>query len=456
LTLSIFSQDSSSSSLSLLFLDRYPKYSIPLFYMLASFTCAVSFYGGRWIDGFIAFLFGFFVYFLETLCGRIRGLTQIEGFLATTVISFVGFTLSKYVLTPLEIPHCPYAQIFGAIVWLLPGITLSISLLELYSSMIAYGSSRLLYGIAMSAQLGFGLGVGFSAANPKGGGVPDDLLSGCLAVNGSPLTQLLLLLIASATFGMICNIEFKRIPGILLTSLVGFLLASYTIVGSTSLILAAFGVTITARLYSYWIRRRYLLYIYGGLLVLVPGSVSVKGFIGIWSGDHASAIEFTLLMLINCICLAVGVFLGLLPRKKWMLWRQQKLREFLCWVCNTLCGLGVRLYDCGIGLQRLVLSVNQTAHHFLVDGNDHHSDSCLSAVTGSRQHRSSSIDQIEVTVISPEPSSHTPPPLVSLTELNDQTLSEEENLTPRPPDVESGRSRFSSTDSETLLQKSSD
>jgi uncharacterized membrane protein YjjB (DUF3815 family) len=181
--------------------------------MIASFTCAIAFYGGRWVDGAISFLFGLFVYYLDYLCNTVRGLSHIEGFLATTVISFVAFILSTHVLSPLHISHCPYAQIFGAIVWLLPGITLSVSLLELYSSMIVYGASRLIYGIALAAQLGFGLGVGFYAANP-GHPLPEDFTSGCLLTTSSPGVEFVLLLIASTAFSLICNAELKRLPGL--------------------------------------------------------------------------------------------------------------------------------------------------------------------------------------------------------------------------------------------------
>lgn len=180
--------------------------------MLSSFSCAVAFYGGHWIDGFLAFLFGLFVYIVETLCSNVRGLSQVEGFIVTAIISFVSFCVSKYVLTPLHVDHCPYAQIFGGIVWLLPGVTLSVSLLELYSSMITFGASRLIYGIALAAQLGFGLGVGYRAANP-GHALPDSFTAGCLDSSSSPPLQILLLLLAAMAFSMICNAELKRIPG---------------------------------------------------------------------------------------------------------------------------------------------------------------------------------------------------------------------------------------------------
>jgi hypothetical protein len=163
-------------------------------------------------------------------------------------------------------------------------------------------------------------------------------------------------------------------------------MSTYTISGSGSLIIASFCVTISSRLYSYYIRRRYLLYIYGGLLVLVPGSVSVRGFIGIWSGDNASALEFTLLMLTNCICLAMGVFLGQIPRKRWVLWRRQKLMDccrslygFFPTVCCCRCcsSLGCVWNHCGcLKSSKLPFFALSHSHVSLYD---HHEETTTSA-----------------------------------------------------------------------------
>jgi uncharacterized membrane protein YjjP (DUF1212 family) len=40
---------------------------------------------------------------------------------------------------------CLSVQLFGGIVWLLPGITITMAVLELFSKMIVYGSSRLTF-----------------------------------------------------------------------------------------------------------------------------------------------------------------------------------------------------------------------------------------------------------------------------------------------------------------------
>lgn len=185
--------------------------------------------------------------------------------------------------------------------------------------------------------------------------------------------------------------------GLLLTALIGSTLATYTVSGAGSLIIASFGVTIAARLYSYYIRRRYLLYVYGGLLVLVPGSVSVRGFIGIWAGDSAAATEFTLLMLTNCICLALGVFLGMIPRKRWMIWRRQKFRECVSFISQICCSAFDRV-------KAGITSFCQTHLHILLPQRD---------VDNSRAERQPSLDALEISVIEGDHSDHNHSPIHS-------------------------------------------
>ena len=54
-----------------------------------------------------------------------------------------------------------------------------------------------------------------------------------------------------------------------------------------------------------------------GLTVLVPGGIGVRGMSDMWSGDFESGLEFTFQMVLVSICLAIGIFLALLPRKSW-------------------------------------------------------------------------------------------------------------------------------------------
>lgn len=99
-------------------------------------------------------MLGLVVYGCGAVARQLPGMSEIECFVSSFVATFVATALDKYVY---DEKLCLYGQLFGGIVWLLPGITITIAVLELYSNMIVYGSSRLIYGIFLASQMGFGL-----------------------------------------------------------------------------------------------------------------------------------------------------------------------------------------------------------------------------------------------------------------------------------------------------------
>jgi uncharacterized membrane protein YjjB (DUF3815 family) len=115
---------------------------------------ALGFFGGGWTDTFIAFILGCVVYLTSLICGLVEGLGQIECFLASFVVTCLAYLIDTFVLKGGD---CQYAQLFGGVVWLLPGYTIVVSLLEVYSQMIVYGSARLVYGVSLASQVGFGI-----------------------------------------------------------------------------------------------------------------------------------------------------------------------------------------------------------------------------------------------------------------------------------------------------------
>lgn len=71
---------------------------------------------------------------------------------------FVAFTtrLIHAFITPL----CFKAVAFGSIIFLFKGVMIALSIVELVTKNYVTGSSKLLYGILISALIGFGLDVG--------------------------------------------------------------------------------------------------------------------------------------------------------------------------------------------------------------------------------------------------------------------------------------------------------
>jgi uncharacterized membrane protein YjjP (DUF1212 family) len=123
-----------------------------LAYGTLSFGATVLFFGGTWLDGSFSFLFGLAVFMIGKFCEQFHGLSEIECFLSSLVISFLSSILDSNLFFNSKL--CLYGQMLGGVVWLLPGITITIALLEIYSQMIVYGSSRLIYGTFIAMQLG--------------------------------------------------------------------------------------------------------------------------------------------------------------------------------------------------------------------------------------------------------------------------------------------------------------
>lgn len=268
-------------------------------------------------DGGWAFFLGLIVNFCGNLCAILPGLSEIECFISPFIVAFVASFLDKFLF---DQDLCLYGQLFGGIVWLLPGITITIAVLELFSKMIVYGSSRLIYGILLATQLGFGLSGGYKIIYPEHT-LPDSFEDGCHhplpAVSG-----VVLLPLAVGSMGIIINADVSQLPGMIFCGGVAYFMSYafhyYRIASDDAVpVLAALIVTITARLYGHIFQKRPLVYIIGGLLILVPGGMGVRGMSNVWSGNMQSGLEFTFRMVLIGVCLATGVFLALLPRKSW-------------------------------------------------------------------------------------------------------------------------------------------
>lgn len=299
--------------------ELYPWWVMALAFGASSSSSTMLFFGGNVRDGGWAFVFGLMAFAVWMAAAKLRGLAEIECFLSAFLIAMCSSALDRYVY---DNELCLYGQLFGGIVWLLPGIPITFAQLELYSKMIIYGSSRLLYGISQAFQLGFGLAIGYALVGSSDS-IPDSFKNGC----HEPLSvywHFLLLPIASISFGILVLAKWDQLPGMVLCAGVGQFV-SYILEPALDServnpapLMSAIAVTITARVYAYTFNQRPLVYIISGLVVLVPGGVGVRGVTDMWSGDISNGLSFTAKMLLVGVCLALGVFIALLPRKSWI------------------------------------------------------------------------------------------------------------------------------------------
>jgi uncharacterized membrane protein YjjB (DUF3815 family) len=295
---------------------------------VTSFVATTVFFGGSWVDGGFSLIWGMITWWLDRwLAKRLDGLALINNFFASLVVSYLASLIDKYAFHG---TLCLYAQFIGGIVWLLPGIPIVFSLLEVYANKILFGAAKLVMGVAAASQIGFGLGLGYKLAYASSS-VPETFVHGC-PNSVEPAYFFLLLPLAGIAFSVLLRAAQDQMPGIMLCVSVAyfcvFWLNQWGASPGVAPFFGAFFMTVAARMYCFFYKgTRAMVYITMGLLVLVPGGMAVKGMSDMWSADTStgqSGMEFTFKMLLVGVCLAVGVFIAMVPTHRWF-WHSDQI-----------------------------------------------------------------------------------------------------------------------------------
>lgn len=278
------------------------------------------FFNGDVVDGIIAGVLGFTVFLISKMCTLTDGLPQIECFLSAFIVSVMSYFINTYLVQG----QCPFAQLFGGVVWLLPGTSIVVALLEIYSQSIVYGSARLVYAISLASQLGFGMAIGCGICYPLVN-MAAVFTSGCVSPF-SPLCKFFFVPIMTISMATILGCTPKHYVGVVVVSgsaiwaggMAQGLISARPIADSLGGILAAAMVTLLARFLGYLNNHHYYIYLVTGIQVLVPGGIGVRGMSDMWSGDMQGGIAVTFQMCLVGVSLAMGVFLAIIPRGIWL------------------------------------------------------------------------------------------------------------------------------------------
>lgn len=309
--------------MSCLFCCSYNWYQIAAAYGIASFVASLLFFGGDILDGFFGLLFGLLVYWFEVISPKLPGLLEIESFVASFCISLIGSVVDIL----FSKRRCLLSLLLGGTVWLLPGVTITSALLEILGKLGVYGSSRLIVGTSTAIQLGFGLSVGYTIVHNTTS-IPDSFSNGC-RYPISPWFAFLLLPLGAMSFAVILGAKYTQFPGIIASATGGYIVSYFMTKSGASVagtpFVAAVVATAVARIFAYFEgNKRPGVYIVGGLIMLVPGSVGVRGMFDMMSGDSHSGLSFTFKMLSIAVSLSIGVFVSSIPSKKWLPIRVQR------------------------------------------------------------------------------------------------------------------------------------
>ncbi|KAF9138025.1 hypothetical protein BGX30_009663 [Mortierella sp. GBA39] len=286
--------------------DLWPRWLVILSYALASFCTAPMFFKGNWIDAGVSFLMGATVGMMSWLSEKVPSYAHICEITMSVVVAFVAEALHGHV--------CKNSVKWAGIVILLPGYTITCSILELSSRHMISGSVRLFYAIIFSLLLGYGLTIGaalwnlFDHPSSSAESVPD--------VCSDPLDPKWNILFVPI-FAFTLNIWLKAHPRqwVLATilSILGYVVSYSTSTWANaetevSSALASFAIGLCGNLYQRATHQLTFQAVVCAVFFLVPGSLGLKGAMALFTDDMAGGVNFALQMVITAIAISVGLF----------------------------------------------------------------------------------------------------------------------------------------------------
>ncbi|KAJ3153519.1 hypothetical protein HDU89_000552 [Geranomyces variabilis] len=311
----------------------YPRWLEWLTYPMTTFLICILGFGGGWVDAATAGVLGALVGLLSIFSNKISQFTHLIPFLSAFFVSVMSRSLMVLLVTHFGRDVCYHhvPVVLSSIVSLMPGLSITIALIELHTKNLVSGTVRLFYALFHATLLGFGISAG--AALVSWG--PADLatldptckkpswmwnfllypfLCTCFIVSFQAHRPQWLHVSMVATLGWIAYLT--------LSLAVQFQTTAGQIVPNA---LAAFIIGVAANIYARITKDVAVPAIIVGITQLVPGSMGVRATLGFFGQNSTNAMQVVFEMLMIGMSIGIGLFLASLvvfpikgPRYKYM------------------------------------------------------------------------------------------------------------------------------------------
>ncbi|KAG0294965.1 hypothetical protein BGZ98_001552 [Dissophora globulifera] len=282
----------------------------------SAFVSSMAF-NGNWWDMLLAGLCGLIVGVLGVVAARFPVYGNVFEMTSSIVVGFIAKAFGDRV--------CFQAVSLAGVVVLLPGLLLTQAIMELSSRNIVSGAVRMFYALMYAFFLGFGLTLGAQLWDYVSGGATAISISACQ----HPLNRwwfFLIFPLTSVSINIVFNAHPRQWFGMTLVAAVGFVVTLFVkSVPQITAALAAFAVGITGQLYGRVTGQLGYVSLLSGVLLLVPGSVGVRGILLIGS-DPAQGATFVLTMIYIAVAITLGVFCASLVW--YSIWRKSHFMSF--------------------------------------------------------------------------------------------------------------------------------
>jgi uncharacterized membrane protein YjjP (DUF1212 family) len=281
---------------------EYGPWMRTLAYALAS-AAASRFLGGGWreilLSAFIGWVIGMLARYFERSTDLGRVFEPVAAFAASALASLLGLLLG-----PLAVSHTMLA---GLIV-LMPGLTLTVAMIELSTQHLSSGTSRLNNAFITFLAIGFGVAVGSSAVNLIIGPVP--------TVRPDPLpawTMLPAILVMPLAFTILLRAHKSDAIWIVSAGVIavgGSRLGDLLLGPQLGVFFGALLVGVFSSAYARWIDRPAVITQVPGILLLVPGSIGFRGLAAMLDEKVLSGIDTTFKMILTAVALVAGTLIA--------------------------------------------------------------------------------------------------------------------------------------------------
>ncbi|ORZ10590.1 hypothetical protein BCR41DRAFT_308589 [Lobosporangium transversale] len=293
----------------------YPLWLTLLGWMGSSaFVAPLAFNGGGW-DMLLAGCCGLMVGMLAVVASKFPVYGNVFEMTSSILVGFVAKAFGDRV--------CFSAVALAGIVVLLPGLVLTQAIMELSSRNIVSGAVRMFYALMYAFFLGFGLSIGAE--------LWDYVSLTTVSVCQNPIDRWWYFLIypaVSASINIVFNAHPRQWLGMTLVTAVGFVVTLFLKSSGPQITaaIAAFCVGITGKLYGRLTGQLSYVPLLSGVLLLVPGSVGVRGILAIIGSDPSQGFVFVLTMIHVSVAITLGVFCSALV---WYpFWRRSTFMNF--------------------------------------------------------------------------------------------------------------------------------
>ncbi|MCG3163243.1 MAG: hypothetical protein JMDDDDMK_04628 [Acidobacteria bacterium] len=281
---------------------RYGRALTIIAFGLAS-AAASRFLGGGLKEIAVSALIGLITGLLSLLAGKYQSLGKVFEFIVAFTASALAESLT-FAIGPYAVSN---AMLAGLIV-LMPGLTLTIALIELSTKNLSSGTARLSGAFVVFLGIGFGVAVG--------GAIPDLLIGAPRAARATPLpewTEMIALVTMPIALTVLLRAHLRDAIWIITA---GALAVGGGHVGvkffgpEVGVFLGALTVGVASNWYARLLDRPATITQVPGILLLVPGSVGFRGLAALMDEKIVSGVDTTFKMILTAVALVAGTLMA--------------------------------------------------------------------------------------------------------------------------------------------------